>query len=538
MDRENNAGVLASPLLVESDVGRSSSNGELMTVLPSSLSGSATFVVIFSTFVAVCGSFVFGCAVGYSSPTESGIMNDLDLSSAEYSVFGWILTIGAMIGAVISGKMADLVGRRAVSDFLAHEATLYTWDFRHIMHCGVACNSILKGRWSLDLGRLLIGCGIGLISYVVPTYIAEITPKDLRGGFAAVHQFLIVLGSALTYVIGTIVSWRVLALIGIIPCLTQFLGLFFVPESSRWLVKIGREKQFAAVLRHLRGETADISDEAAEIRVNIYLHPFKSTQKPFSNNQKQVIWSCFRSTCSFSHCRSWANGAATIWRGERDCAYASSIFESAGFSATFGTIAIAIVQIPMNIVGMLLIDRFGRKPLLMVSAAGSCLGSLLVDLHSCLRFSLAFIILDFNKWTTVDPVLVLIGILVYNFSGPLGTAGIPWIIMSEVFLFLMENRNVLTMIKTQVQASVTDISCKYKGCSRKPCDFDQLVLFLDCFIHFEFLIDWSSAGTFFIFTCTCGLTVLFVAMLVPETKGRTLEEIQASLNQILPTRHN
>ncbi|KAK6915529.1 Major facilitator, sugar transporter-like [Dillenia turbinata] len=487
MDRENNAGVLASPLLVESDVGRSSSNGELMTVLPSSLSGSATFVVIFSTFVAVCGSFVFGCAVGYSSPTESGIMNDLDLSSAEYSVFGSILTIGAMIGAVISGKMADLVGRRA---------TLGISDILCIV--GWLAIAFSKDAWSLDLGRLLIGCGIGLISYVVPIYIAEITPKDLRGGFAAVHQFLIVLGSALTYVIGTIVSWRVLALIGIIPCLTQFLGLFFAPESPRWLVKIGREKQFEAVLRHLRGETADISDEAAEIRE--YTETFQQQSKAsyLELFQKQYAHSLIVGVgLMVLQQFGGANGIAF---------YASSIFESAGFSATFGTIAIAIVQIPMNIVGMLLIDRFGRKPLLMVSAAGSCLGSLLVGF--------AFLFEDFNKWTTVDPVLVLIGILVYNFSGPLGTAGIPWIIMSEIFP---------VNIRGAAGSLVTLINwfCSW------------IVSYT-----FEFLIDWSSAGTFFIFTCTCGLTVLFVAMLVPETKGRTLEEIQASLNQILPTRHN
>nr|POE82543.1 sugar transporter erd6-like 5 [Quercus suber] len=94
--------------------------------------------------------------VGYSSPTQSGIVDDLGLTVAEYSLFGSILTIGAMIGAIVSGQIVDYIGGR-----------------------GGAC-------W-LDLGRLLVGCGMGLLSYVVPIYIAEITPKNLRGGFTTVH---------------------------------------------------------------------------------------------------------------------------------------------------------------------------------------------------------------------------------------------------------------------------------------------------------------------------------------------------------------
>nr|POF03281.1 sugar transporter erd6-like 5 [Quercus suber] len=119
-------------------------------------SSSVIGVVVLSTLVAVSGSYVFGTVVGYSSPAQSGIVDDLGLTVAEYSLFGSILTIGAMIGAIVSGQIVDYIGGR-----------------------GGAC-------W-LDLGRLLVGCGMGLLSYVVPIYIAEITPKNLRGGFTTVH---------------------------------------------------------------------------------------------------------------------------------------------------------------------------------------------------------------------------------------------------------------------------------------------------------------------------------------------------------------
>lgn len=220
----------------------------------SSSSASATPVLVLTTLVAVCGSYVFGSAVGYSSPAQSGIMDDLGLTSAEYSLFGSILTIGAMMGAAISGRIADYIGRRGTMG-LSEILCITGW-------IAVALSKI--SLW-LDVGRWLVGCGMGLLSYVVPVYIAEITPKDLRGGFTTVHQLMICCGVSMTYLIGAFVSWRALALIGIIPCLVQVISLAFIPESPRWLAKTGRNKECEAALLRLRGKNADISQEAAEI---------------------------------------------------------------------------------------------------------------------------------------------------------------------------------------------------------------------------------------------------------------------------------
>ncbi|RYQ89405.1 uncharacterized protein LOC110266794 [Arachis ipaensis] len=93
--------------------------------------------------------------------------------------------------------------------------------------------------WWLYIGRLLVGCGMGLLSFVVPVYVAEVTPKNLRGGFTTVHQLMICCGVSLTYLIGAFLNWRILALIGIIPCSAQVLSLPFIPESPRWLAKVG-----------------------------------------------------------------------------------------------------------------------------------------------------------------------------------------------------------------------------------------------------------------------------------------------------------
>ncbi|KAJ6775322.1 hypothetical protein OIU79_018487 [Salix purpurea] len=216
---------------------------------------SITPVLVCSTLVALCGSFTYGCSVGYSSPAESGIMEDLGLSVSAYSFFGSIVTIGGMVGAILSGKMADLVGRRGTM-----------WACQIICMAGWLAIAFAKKAWCLDIGRFLVGVAIGILTYVVPVYISEITPKHLRGRFTSANQLLVCCGFAVTYFVGSIVSWRALSLIATIPSILQIVCLFFVPESPRWLAKLGRQKEFEASLQRLRGAESDISEEAVDIR--------------------------------------------------------------------------------------------------------------------------------------------------------------------------------------------------------------------------------------------------------------------------------
>ncbi|KAG2695443.1 hypothetical protein I3760_07G012800 [Carya illinoinensis] len=364
----------------------------------------STPVLFVCTFAAACAAFTGGCLVSYTSPAESGIIADLSLTVTEYSFFGSIMTAGAMIGAVISGRMTDFIGRRL-------------------------------GAWLLDLGRLSLGIGFGLTCYVGPVYLAEIIPKDIRGLLMSISQSMTGYGASLTFVIGSFVTWRSLAIIGCIPSLLLLLALFFIPESPRWLVGVG----------------------LMVVQASGGLYGFMF--------------------------------------------YMSEIFDSAGISSTLGFILVAVLQIPLIVLSAALIDKFGRRTLLMASATGQCLG--------CLLTGLSYFLQELDWWKEASPILALIGVLVYMGSYAFGMGGIPWIVVSEIF------------------------PINVKGSAGTLCNLVSSFCSWVVSYTFNYSFSWSPAGTFFIYAGICGFGVVFIAKLVPETKGRTLEEIHASLTRIM-----
>ncbi|XP_058216483.1 sugar transporter ERD6-like 5 isoform X9 [Rhododendron vialii] len=351
----------------------------------------------------------------------------------------------------------------------------------------------LQGVWWLDFGRLTVGFGAGIQSYVASVYVAEITPKKIRGGFTAANMLVLCFGISLMFFMGNVLTWRTMAIIGLVPCFVQSVGMFFIPESPRWLAKIGREKELENTLRSLRGKNADIFSEMTEIR---------DYTKTFEQLSKTSILNLFERR--YAHQLTIGVGIMLLQQfgGSNGILYyASSIFEAAGCSASVGTTTMAIIQIPFTALNVLLVDRSGRRPLLMVSAAGTCLGNILVGL--------GFLFQGFQYSSELCAILVLSGILIYSASFTAGMNATPYILMSEIF-------------PVNIRGSA-----------------GSLVIFANWFTawivsySFNFLFDWSSPGVFFIFAAICGSTILFVAKLVPETKGRSLEEIQASMTHLL-----
>ncbi|KAE8675383.1 Pentatricopeptide repeat (PPR) superfamily protein [Hibiscus syriacus] len=199
-----------------------SGGGSITDNLNMPSASSLTPLLVFSTFVLVYGSFCYGCS---------------------YSVFGSIMTIGGVVGAILSGKIADLIGRKRTM-----------WFSDVFCTAGWLSIAYAKNALWLDIRRLSIGIGGALISYVIPVYIAEITPKSLWGSFVSSNMLMITYGVELMFYIGIFISWLSLAMISAIPCVVQIIGLFSIPESPRWLAKYGREKEFEASLKQLLSE--------------------------------------------------------------------------------------------------------------------------------------------------------------------------------------------------------------------------------------------------------------------------------------------
>lgn len=437
------------------------------------------WMVYLSTFVAVCGSYEFGTCAGYSSPTQFAIREDLNLSLAEYSLFGSILTFGAMIGAITSGPIADLVGRK--------------WAMRvYTVFCiaGWLAIYFAQGALALDIGRLATGYGMGAFSYVVPVFIAEIAPKNLRGFLTASNQFMICAGVSVSFIIGNVLTWRALALVDLVPCAVLLFGLFFIPESPRWLAKIGKQKEFEASLQKLRGKDADISGEAAEIKDYITTLEQLPKAKLLDLFQRRYLRSVIIGI-GLMVCQQFGgiNGI---------CFYTSSIFESAGFSSSLGTIIYAILQVVVTGLGAAVIDKVGRKPLLLVSGTGLVLG--------CVLPAISFYLKVHELALQAAPILAVTGILVYISSFSVGMGAVPWVVMSEIFPI---------NIKGQAGSLATLVNW-----------FGAWL----CSYSFNFLMAWSSYGTFILYAAINALAILFIITVVPETKGKTLEEIQAAIN--------
>ncbi|KAG2276236.1 hypothetical protein Bca52824_058791 [Brassica carinata] len=449
------------------------------TSLLSEISNVSTrpFVLAFTT--CSCGAFSFGCIVGYTAPTQSSIMKDLNLSIADYSLFGSILTVGLILGALICGKLTDLVGRVNTM-----------WITNILVIIGWFAIAFAKGVWLLDIGRFLQGISVGISSYLGPVYITEIAPRHLRGAASSLSQLSVGVGISVLYAFGTVVAWRDLAILGAIPCLMIVPLLFYIPESPRWLAKVGKEKEVEAVLLSLRGAKSDVSDEAREIveyTQHVKQHQDVNSHGFFKLFQRKYVLSLTIGIVLIALPQLGGLNGYTF--------YTDSIFTSTGVSSDVGFISTSIIQMIGGILGTVLVDVSGRRSLLLVSQAGMFLG--------CLATAISFILQKNNCWETGTPILALISVMVYFASYGLGMGPLPWIVASEIY--------------------PVDV----KGAAGTVCNLVTSISSWVVTYFFSFLLQWSSTGTFILFATVMFLGFVFTAKLVPETKGKSLEEIHS-----------
>ncbi|VAH11244.1 unnamed protein product [Triticum turgidum subsp. durum] len=481
--RSSSASDLRKPFLHTGSWYRmSAAGGGAMDRLGSSAYGlrDSSISALLCTLIVALGPIQFGFTCGYSSPTQDAIMADLGLTLSEFSLFGSLSNVGAMVGAIASGQIAEYIGRKG-SLMIAAIPNIIGW----------LAISFANDSSFLFMGRLLEGFGVGVISYTVPVYIAEIAPQNMRGALGSVNQLSVTIGILLAYTLGMFVPWRILSVLGILPCSILIPGLFFIPESPRWLAKMGKMEDFESSLQVLRGFETDISAEVNEIKRSVASSRRRTTIRFAEIKHKRYsVPLMIGIGLLILQQLSGVNGIFF---------YAASIFKAAGLkNSNLATCGLGAVQVVATGITTWLTDKAGRRLLLIISATGMTISLLVVSVSFFVqhRRSFSFTLCDeyaFTGWTCA---------FVLAFS--LGMGAIPWIIMSEILPVNIKSLagSTATLANWMTSWLITMTA--------------------------SLMLNWSNGGTFAIYAAVSMGTLLFVCLCVPETKGRTLEEIAFS----------
>jgi sugar porter (SP) family MFS transporter len=436
-----------------------------------------------STFVAALGGFLFGFDTAVISGTTEALRSVFGLSSGELGFTVASALIGTILGSIAVGRPAEQFGRKPV---LVGLAVLY---FISALGCGLAWNWL-----ALLFFRFIGGLAIGGASVVSPMYIAEISPPLLRGRLVAVSQLNIVAGILTAYfsnyVIAALFSsvshaadgagWRWMLGIVALPAALFFAFLTPIPESPRWLVKQHRREEALQVLNHLGNPNAQ--ETLAEIVESLREEKVNANEAFFQRKYSKPILLVFM-VATFNQL-SGIN--ALIY-------YTADIFRMAGAaqaSALFQSVIIGFTNLVFTLVAMTVIDRFGRKILLLIGAAG---------LAVCMAST------AYAFYSGIGGILVLVSLIGYIAFFAFSQGSVIWVFLSEIF----PNR-----VRARGQALGSFVH--WMWCAAVSWTFP--------------IIAESSGGHVFAFFSVMMLLQFFMIWrFLPETRGVSLEQIQRQL---------
>ena len=438
-----------------------------------------------SAIVAALGGFLFGFDTAVISGTTTRLTIVFDLSSAMLGFTVASAIIGTVIGAMTAGRPADVLGRRNTLFILA------------LLYFISALGSALAWDWySFIIFRLIGGIGVGASSVVAPMYIAEISPARVRGRMVAITQFNIVFGMLIAYFSNYFISllqlgmldWRWMLGVESLPAALFFVLLFFIPMSPRWLMAKKREEEAREVLSSCGTDSGNIDEEIAAIQTSLDLEHHSLKEPFFSKKYGRPIFLAIM-IAVFNQ----LSGINAVLY------YAPHIFKMAGAgddSSLLQSVAIGGTLTIFTMAALLIIDRFGRKNLMIVGSLGYIIS----------LAAIAWAFYSFGQdFTEAGSKVVLVSLLVFIASHAFGQGTVIWVFISEIF----PNR-----VRARGQA-------------------------LGSFTHWfsAAAISWTfpviaeiSGGHTFAFYAICMVgQLLWVIVIMPETKGISLENIQKKM---------
>ncbi len=425
--------------------------------------------------VAAIGGLLFGFDTAIINGAIVFLKRQFAWTEVQTEIAASSLLFGCVLGVSAAGALSDWLGRRRL---LVWSATLFA--------ISSLATALPNSLWQFCAARVVAGMAIGMASMLAPLYIAEISPAAIRGRLVSLNQMAIVSGILISYLVGWLLagmgeeSWRWMFASAVVPSVLFLIALFFVPESPRWLVKEGRDNESLDILRRIDQEGA--SQRLTEIKAALREETGSAADLFKPGMRRPMLIGITLAILQ------QITGINTILY------YGSIIFteqvgEKSASAALFANVVIGSVNFVCTIAALFVIDRIGRRALLMIAAGG-------------MGVSLAAVgILFRTSASAALPILTLMLSYVAFFA--IGMGPTVWVVLSELFPTKIRGRAM----------SVATISL-WLACLLITLTFLSLVKAL------------TVSGAFWLYGAMCAFTVFFVWRFTIETKGKTLEEIE------------
>jgi len=429
------------------------------------------------SFISALGGYLFGFDFAVIAGALPFLRPEFALNAWWEGFLTGSLALGCIVGCLWAGGLADRYGRKPG---LMLAALIFA-----LSSLGMAFSS---GLTIFVIMRFAAGIGVGMASMLSPLYIAEVSPANIRGRNVAINQLTIVIGILVTNLVNYALAdngpeaWRWMFGLGAVPAGLFFIGVIWLPESPRWLLKAGKEAQAKKVLHHI-GSEAFVTDTFRDIQHSLQGSVKQSYKAVFEKTVRPAVivgitLAVFQQLC----------GINVVFN------YTSTIFESVGANLDrqlFETVAIGLVNLIFTVVAMWQVDRLGRRPLMLIGSLG---------------LSIVYLVLAFLLQNQAAPgvisVFVLLAIAMYATS----LAPVTWVLISEIF------------------------PNKIRGLASSVAIVSLWTAYFILVFTFPILAEvLGTYGPFYLYAGICLLGFLFVKSKVRETKGQTLEELEQQL---------